>query len=218
MAKIVSSTALAPLNKALGLAGSGDSQTELQDGILDQVLDVGPIARRGGSVSTSEGIFRVTLRNVHAGAGVLDTSWQPYTPAAAGRAAPYPTVVPDTLDFYLLGVSIERVSGGGALNDAAVRVTNLLLGFGIDNSGAGVVPTSVLTVAAYNGLNTAVTPVYGLLDSKQPFQKPMIRIPRRGAVASPFIVFNSDSSGIATFDCVMLVGLFPIALGQDAAF
>lgn len=206
------------MNKALGIAGSGDSQTELLDGTVDQVLDVGQIARRGGTLAGTEGIFRCILRNVHAGAGDIFSSWQPYLPGETGLIAPYPTPVPDDLDVWLLGASVESVSGGGSLVGAALRLTQIQQGFGIDDSAAAVVSNSVFTVAWWNTHIGILAPPFMATQSLQPFKPINLRIPRKGAIASPFLSFGSQSDGINTFDCVMMMGLFPVALGQDGRF
>ena len=218
MAKIINSQALEPANKALGIAGSGDSQTELLDGSVDQVLDVGQIARRGGTLAGTTGLFRMILRNRHGAAGVVGTSFQPYSPATTGLIAPYPTPVPDSFDFWLLGASIEVVAGAFTLLGADLKITQTIQGFGINEVTAAVVSNSVFTVANWDGLQTWAAPQpYALEGGANPFQKINLRIPRKGVIASPFIVFNSESDGLVDFDCVMLCGLFPVALGQDIA-
>jgi len=218
MARQITSESLEPLNKALGLGAGGSQSTELQDGIVDQVLEVGPIARRGRTIAGTTGVFRVVLRNEHVGAGILSTSFQPYQPLTAGVFAPYPDPVPDTFDFYILGASVERVSGVGTLDEAAIRITNIVQGFGLDNSAAAVTSVSIFTIASWNSLNTsAIVPPYGLTELREPYKTINLRIPRKGAVASPFLRFDTRAQAAALFDCVMMCALFPVALGQDVA-
>lgn len=216
MPKIIDSQALGIVNKSLGLTGRGAAETELLDGTVDQVLDVGPIARRGGTLAGTEGVFRVVLRNIHAGAGDVSTSWQPYSSAAVGTFAPFPTPMPDNLDVWLLGASVQIVSGAGSLEHAALRLTNVQLGVGIDSAAAAIASTSVMTLAYWNTSLGFLSPSFAATQSRLPYKALNIRIPRKGAVASPFVVFGSQSSGVNSIDAVLLVGVFPVALGQDA--
>jgi len=216
VAKIINSAALEPINKALGIAGSGDSQTELLDGSVDQVLDVGQMARRGGTLAGTEGIFRIILRNDHLGAGDLFTSFQPYSAGAVGSIAPFPSVMPDTFDFWLLGASIE-FSGVGNFEFGTLRLTNVQQGFGIDDMAAAVVSTSVFTLAYWNTSVRVLTPFFSATSSRLPYKVLNMRIPRKGAVASPFIAVSSQCDGVCEVDFVLLCGVFPVALGQDVA-
>jgi hypothetical protein len=218
MAKTVDSQALAPVNKALGLAGSGDSRTELLDASLEQVLEVGPIVRRGRTVGPSEGIFRCTLRNIHAGAGSLSTAWQPYASPAAGLIAPFPSPVPDSLDVWVLGVCIQSILNQSNFNKGFLRLTNIVQGFGVDNLANAIVSTSIFTLATFDAIDNDVTPDFGITNAGLPYQPVNMRLPRKGAVASPFLRFDSDYSGVGTAEMLLLMGLFPLALGQDAAF
>lgn len=219
MAKVINSAYLEPLNKALGLAGAGDSQTELLDGTVDQVLDVGQIARRGGTLAGTTGVFRVILRVINAGTGTVITSYQPYEPGETGLVAPYPNPVPDLFDLWLIGASIERVSGTGTLNAARLQLTNIQIGFGIDSVGvSAAASTSVITLASWDSISAAIEPRYGLSQLANPFQKIGLRIPKKGAIASPFLSFAVNvTAAAATFDGVLLIGILPAALGQDLA-
>ena len=218
MAKTIRSDYLAPLDKSLGLAGAGDSpQTELLDGEVIQTIDVGTIVRRGGTLAGTEGIFRMVLRTVHTADEVLATSFQPYAAAPTGVIAPYPTPVPAGFDFWLLAAFLSRVSVGGTMTRSSLRITNIQQGFGIDDSAAAVVSTETLTVAFWDALlGGTLTNSFGTnnLDDLG-MQKIGLRIPRKGAIASPFIVFSCDSADAVTIDCMMLCALLPSAFGQD---
>jgi len=216
VSKIINSTALEPINKALGIAGSGDSQTELSDGIVDQTLDVGQLARRGGTLAGTEGIFRCVLLHEHAGAGDLSASWQPYAAGTVGSIAPFPAVMPDTFDIWLLGASIE-FSGVGNFEFARLSLTQVQQGFGIDDTAGAVVSTSVITLAYWNTSVRVLAPFFAAAQSANPYQKINLRIPRKGAIASPFIVFSSQADGVADVEVQLLIGVFPVALGQDVA-
>lgn len=220
MAKIVSSQALEPANKALGIAGSGDSQTEFQDGTLDQVLDMSQIVRRGRTIAATEGIFRAILRTIHTDTECVATSWFPYTPGATGIIAPYPDPVPDTLDIWLLGASLERSSGAGNITNAVMKLTNITQGFGIDSLGVAVVDTTPFYIAFWDTIEGSIAPGFGNVPGdNQVWDKPAggIRIPRKGVISSPGIVFEACSNASVEIDCTILFGIFPVALGQDAS-
>ena len=218
MAKVINSVALEPLNKSLGLAGAGDSQTELLDGVVDQVIEVGQIARRGLTLAGTEGIFRIVMRTIHAGAGDEATSFQPYQIGATGLIAPFPNPVPAGLDFWLIGASIQT-DATNAFDAAVIRLTNVQQGFGLDSAAAAVVSTAVFTLANWTGVSSAIAPPFGISSgTTSPYKKINMRIPRKGAIASPFIVCETQALGAAEFDFVLMCGLFPSALGQDLAF
>jgi len=215
--KEIDSQALGPLNKILGLAGAGAPLTELVDGEVLQSIDVGPVVRRGGTLAGTEGVFRIVLRTVHTAGEVRAVSWQPYQPGTTGIIAPYPHPVPDGFDFWLLTAHTSRVSGSGNLTRAALRITNIQQGFGIDSNGAAVVSTEVLTIAFWDALlGGTLGNSFGVnnLDDN-PMKHIGLRIPRKGAVASPFVTFSCESSATVTIDCMMVCALLPSALGQD---
>lgn len=218
MVKVLSSESLSPMNKTLGLGGAGDAQTELLDGTVDQVIAINEIARRGRTLAGTEGIFRIALRNIHAGAGDVSTSFQPYEAALAGVIAPFPSPIPAGLDFWLIGASIET-DATNSFDSAVIRLTNVQQGFGIDSAGVAVVSVAVFTLTNWTGVSSAIAPPYGISSGTQlPYKKINMRIPRKGAIASPFIVCSTQALGAAEYDFVLMCGLFPSALGQDIAF
>jgi len=218
VAKLINSQALEPLNKVLGLAGSGDSQTELIDGTVDQVLDVAPVVRRGGTAAGTGGIFRIALRTVHGAANEKAVSFQPYQPGSVGVVAPYPNPVPDTFDFWILQASCERVSGAGDLVGAQIRLTQVIQGFGLQDNATAFTSTAVMQLAAFGPVNASTdVEFFPVLGTGECVARIGLRVPRKGVIASPFIVFDAVSDGIVTIDCVMLCALFPLALGQDVA-
>lgn len=215
MPKLIDSQALGPLQKTLGLAGVGAGETELLDGVVDQVIDVGPIVRRGRTLAGTEGIFRAVLRNQHLDIQTLATSWQPYESSTVGLVAPYPSPVPAGLDVWLLGATVERAAGAGSITDCNLQLTNVQLGFAQNDLGAAVTPTTVYHLAFWNSLNTTGSTPFALTETRLPYKTLNMRIPRKGAIASPFIVFESTSTATVHVDVLMLIGVFPSALGQD---
>lgn len=219
MTKRVDSDALGPMLKSFGLAGQGAEETILQDGVLDQVIDVAPIVRRGRTLASSGGIFRGLLRNIHPSTGTINSGISPYNATVAHVVAPYPGKIPDQFDVWLLGASMIRFSGSGDLTQAMLGLDNIAQGFGRDDSNNPILGINeVLPLANWDGLKTATT-TYGVEQAREPWKPLKVRIPRLGAIPSApvNIVFRTvtPSAGGATFDAVILMGVFPVSLGQD---
>jgi len=214
--KLIDSQALGILNSSLGLTGAGSGETELLDGTVDQSLDVNEIVRRGRTPAGSEGIFRVALKNIHGSGNVVSTAWSPYDVQTVGVIAPFPNPIPPSLDMWLLKASIQRTGGSGGLNIAALFVAQIQQGIGRDSVAAAFVSTAVLTVALWEGVATASTTFGVDADGNNPLVNIGMRIPRKGAIISPVVTFTSSSGAAADYECVLIVGLFPVALGQDA--
>lgn len=208
--------ALGVTNRALGLYGAtSPNETEFEDERVIQTVDVGDLIRRGRSPAGTEGIFRCVLRNQHVDINVLATSWQPYEANDNGATvAPYLTPMPRGFDVWLLGASVS-VNTGAGIDFARLSLTNVQLGFGINNSSVAVVPTTVFTLAFWNGMITAGSADFAVTETREPYKAINMRIPRKGAIASPFLVFESQSTATVQIDCLMLIGVFPEGLGQD---
>jgi len=212
MVKKVDSQSLGIVNRALGLTGMGSPETEFLDGIVEQTLDVGPLIRRGRALADTSGIFTPTLRNIHTDSESLFTSVDPYAVGATAAIAPYPARVPESFDVWLLGASVRRVSGGGTINATlSLDVGTRNAGFGIDDSGVAVLSSESIRLAYWNSIVTVGT-AFALLQALGPHQRIGIRIPRNVSL----LRFDSFSSLTVTYDCQMIIGLFPIGLGQDA--
>jgi len=211
--KKVDSQALAVVNKALGLTGAGAPVTELTDGVVDQTLDVGPLVRRGRTLAGTEGCATIVLRAVHGGATTLTTEITPYALGTTGLIAPFPNPIPTQFDLWLLSATLIQISGTGTLSAALFIGYDSIQGFGIDNAGNAVVSEERTPVALWDALITKSADQFGILTgTRGPLAMLGIRIPRNLATT---LVFISTSSAAATFEVQCVVGLFPIALGQD---
>jgi len=212
--KTVASDALGIVNRALGITGSGAPRTEFPDGILDQVLDVGPLVRRGRTQAATQGIYNAVLRTVHTDAETLSTAVAPYFPGANSRP-PYPDPVPVQFDIWLLGASVRQISGGGTISALlAVQYGAAALGWGEDDSGVAVTLNSDISLAHWDALATVSTEFAILNGARGPWARFGLRLPRHPDTS---LVFRCTSSVTATFDCNLLLGVFPVALGQDIA-
>lgn len=212
--KKIDSDALGVLNKALGLTGSGSPITELADGIVDQALDVVPAIRRGRTQAGSEGIYTAIMQNVHPGADVLTTQVDPYEVGATARIAPYPDPMPAQFDIWLLSAAMRRVSGAGSLNGGTLSLQygSAQQGWGIDDSDVAVVESAPVHLAFWDALGS-VGITFGILNgARGPFARLGIRLPRS---VNGNLIYRTESSAAATFQCQLQLGVFPTSLGQD---
>ena len=209
MTKKVDSDALGILNKSLGLTGAGSPITELADGIIDQIVDVVPAARRGLTQAATEGIYVAKLRNVHAAGDSRTATLVPFQPAAGTALPPYPSPMPARFDVWLLTATVTQVSGTGTLSGALFLNTPAQI-VGLANDGAAGIFSHPL---AFWDAVTTENVEFGLLNgARGPLAKIGLRLPR--AITTQ-LIFASTSSATATFDCLAVLGVFPVALGQD---
>ncbi len=211
MTKKVDSQALGVVNRALGLTGAGSPETEFLDGVVDQVLDVAALVRRGRALAGTSGIFTPTLRTINTDANSITASIDPYIPGTTNAVAPYPSTVPASQDVWLLGASVRQVSGAGTLSATlSLTVSTRTQGFGRDNGGGLVLVSQKIRLAFWDALGSDGTN-FGILNELGTHKRIGIRIPRRSST----ITFITTSSATSTWDCQMILGLFPVALGQD---
>jgi len=210
----VDSSALTLLNKILRIAGTGfgASQTELDDGNLTQVLEVSPVIRRSLTPANSSGIFYSIFANVHAGAGQLHTSVNPYT-TPVGTLGAFVTPLRTDQEIWLISAAIARTAGAGTLDAALLELElpAISQAFGENNSGVAVASSKDYPLGRWDVIDTETTRLVGLTESGEPLVKLNMRLAR-----GSLIRFTSDVAGAsATIQCTVLLGIFPIALGQD---
>lgn len=204
MTQQIESGALTLMNEILQLGAGGEQTTQLDDGNVSQVIDIKSIVRRSLTFASTEGLFFFGYANIHAGAGVLTSSVNPYV-ATTGLNA-FPTVMPRGFDVWLLYATMFRVSGAGALTGASLEIvmTDAMRAKGA-NIGSPAIPLGI-----WDGLETITLEEYGITEQGETVIRPMARL-RRGTA----VQFRSNSAGVATFRCVAVVGAFPAGLGQD---
>lgn len=218
MSRDIDSDALTTMNRLLGIAGRGSSQTELDDGNLSQVIDVNPIVRRSRTPVGSTGFYICTLTNVHSAADNETSQIDPYLPGASvAPAGGYPASVDLSFDVWIAGMSIARIAGAGQLDGGQVDLTTgsstVFSGWGQDDAGDPDISTigtiitqfAVMNTGAAGGNSFAAEVGSGLLASRA-----LVRV-RRGLQ----IRFHSTADAAATFRLVLNIGLFPAGLGQD---
>ena len=208
MKKLTSQT-LEALSKALGISGPMSPVTELADAVVDQVLDVGPIVRRSRTQGQTDGLYTCMMRNVHAAADSRTSSLLPFNPGT-NALAPYPTPMPRGFDVWLLSAFVTQLSGSGTLS-AALRVDYPGAAMGL--STVSLPSGTAQNVAFWNTIVVESSTFGTKSGTTTPMQKIGMRLIRSPTTA---IVFASTSSALATFDCFLVVGVFPVGLGQDA--
>jgi len=216
--KRVDSDALGIVTKSLGLSGSGSQITELEDGIVGQTLDIVPLARRGRTHADVQGLYYPTLRNAHTDASTVTNAIDPYNVGTVLDVPPYPAVMPDLFDIWLLGASIRHVSGtasGFSLGTLSLTVGTRSQGFGRSEVGTLVLVAQPQRLAFWDAIATDAT-AFGLLNLVgQPHAKFGMRLPRGGGGST--LTFVSVSTVTVAVDLQLQLGVFPVALGQDAA-
>jgi len=213
MVKKVDSDALGILTKALGLTGAGSPITELADGVVDQVLSVNEIARRSRTQADLGGIYTGILENNHLIADTVTTSININRMAADLAIPPFPDPMPPQFDVWLLGATLIQLSGSGTLQGALmIRFANSQQGFGVNQAGAAVVDQENVVVASWDIVSTILT-TFGLQGGvRTPFARIGMRLPRH---VDTRLQFTTISSAAVVFSCQLLMGVFPVALGQD---
>ena len=201
------------VQKVFGLAGQQLSgATNLDDGDVTQVLEVGQLARRGENPALDQ-LFYGVLENVHGAADSETSNIQPYTPGASATP-PFPDPVPEEFDLWLYGVSGVRSSGAGGLVGALLSFNPFaqLQGWGDDDQGAPVIASPFITVARFDSVSDGVVanrdPM--LTEAGDPYIALNMRLPRNLT-----LVFDSESAAAAEFQMVLWMGIFPVGLGQD---
>jgi len=216
VAKRIESGALDTVDKALGLAGAGGAPlTELDDGLVQQVLVVNELTRRSLAPGDTGGIYRAVMRNVSSGADGIISTWTPYAATAGLIVSPYTNPVPDTLDVWLLSASVNRISGSGS-SVSGLLIQNIRQAFGVNQAGSSTVSNPRIPLALWDDAFNADV-IFQATSGQVPWKRLIFRVPRLGEASGPVqLIFATESSATSEWECNILFGLFPVALGQDA--
>lgn len=206
--KQIKAQALSTVDQTLGLAGGGAQQTFFSDGELVQVFNANQAISRGRTLADSEGLWVGQIINTNAGAGVIQTVLDPYTPSPLNVFSGYPSRVPTGYDFWMIAAT--AFPGAAALTtDAYVRMNYPTTKKGISAAAAG---GGVQVLAAWDSditLGAAVWLAVGT-DPRTITQTIGYRVPRTVTIS-----FFSDHIGAGTVEFSFQFGLFPSSLGQD---
>lgn len=215
----VNSSALTLLNRALGISGQLSAQTELDDGVVVQIVDVGDVARR--SISPGGGLFWGLIRTIH-GIGATDRGAlvDPYNPqlAAGGSVSerPYPVLVSSAFDCYILGAQVSLSTQANFVDcHLQLNVPQTNMGWGIlDNAGteSAANTNAVVFLADWPTPDGSTQGSFAKTGTGQVWVPMRHRI-RRGST----LEFLSQASNAIQYSCHMLLALQPVCLGQDVA-
>ena len=210
--KKVNSQNLSAVDAMLGITGVGSQQTELDDGNLQQMIDVVPAARRGGTLGPTGGLFYGLMQNVHTDAESLTTTVFPFN-MTTGLLAAYPSPLQPQFDLWIIAAGIRLESGGGTyISQLNYDQTALVQGWGLDDSGAAVTGISRVCLGVWDELLAGPGATIGLLENGDSLLKIGLRMSRQSSLR-----FAGTSSLTITMNCDVLFGLFPAATGQDVA-
>jgi len=214
--KQIDSQALAFITKALGLTGSGAPVTELEDGHVDQVLDIVPIVRRSRTLAQASGLYYALIQNVHTAAETLSTDITPWA-MVDDIFNTWSTPIPDGFDIWITSATVRVPSGVANYTEAALflELPATAQAIGRNDSGAPVAAPCVIPLGFWSSADT-VFESFGLLPDGTVTAPLRQRLPRD--LTGTILRFISISSGIVTIRCQVQLGLFPVSLGQDAAF
>jgi len=226
MSREVDSLALALANRALGIAGPGSGQTELEDGLVSQVLDVGQVAARSRAPGT--GLFWGRVLNIHEAVETLTTDWDPYEPVissgATGVVAPWPieqgsaSLVPSQWDLFLLDAYVNSTEVTDFAS-ASIELTTpaTVQGFGLSNTGGVITAINggVQFVIAHWDAAVAIAGNAFATTGEGIPRAPIRRRIRRGETLT--FHSTSDTTGTISITLMTLWALQPVCFGQNVA-
>jgi hypothetical protein len=212
--KTVDSLALGLVDRALGLAGAGTQQTELEDGLVVQTLDVSRLVARARA-PISDGIKTAIFQNVHGGAGQNETALDPYFHTSSPGSNPHwPVPVPVGFDVWVLAVSAD-VNSVGNFVEAQFSVLGDHAGdaaFTQDSSGGAASASTIrLGFCHFDSARSIAGDPFLMTEQGDLIVYPQIRVPR-GMTLS----WTTETTGAAVMNCFCMMGLFPVGLNQDA--
>ncbi len=221
----IRSAALELVSKFLGdRPGSATQATVLDDKLVSQVLPVDYAARRGLTLTGSEGWFGSAFENEHAVAGALETTFNPWYPGGNVEGG-LPQALRGIFDLWIYGAVLQRRSGAGTLDAATFGLADInapaggtqLLAFTNNNGNSSFQPIADWPLARWTGLDEAGAQDYGISTEHGVFQPINMRIrPGAATATGPAFTFKSTAgTAAATFQIYVFLGLFPPGLGQD---
>ena len=211
---IIRTKILAPLQRLIGRSGT-PKPTILDDDSVSLTMPLVPhLARRGQAFGTGEGWWVGVLRNIHTAADSEHVGINPYEPGPTAAIPPFPAVLPLDFDLWVLGIAGRRFSGVGGMTMCICSINRVPghQAWGVDDLGAQVSDTRILTVARFDAIDTTT----GLGDDPMMTEQGLVyqpvnmRIPR-GAI----LEMDTVSGGTCHLDTNWVLGVFPAGLGQD---
>lgn len=196
---------LKEIQKILGLSSKPGFRTDFDSNVVQQVVDVSKIIRRGRALAASSGIWGFEIQNAHAVADTQSVIWDLY--AAGSTFDGFPSAIPEGYDVWLLGPMSITLSAL-QLTSAGLWIRsplNLSQGSDLDVPlalwDADVTITGVASYGTEVGTGEVV----------------LWKGVARRVVRGELLVFQSTSAAaLAQVDLRLHVGVFAAGLGQDA--
>jgi len=236
MSRTMNSQALVLLDRMLGLSGPGGEQyTTLDDGNVQQVLEIGAIARRSLTFAGSSGLYTVGFRSdADTVANIARNSMNPYNFAASTAAGGmtisedtngYPVPVPRGFDVWLIRASAFTSTSAGhnwlQLNVQIPSSSMALRSYAADGGAESQLANDVSNMAlarwdtalagdTLTGSGAAYTWATENGTTSPEFG---LRIPRGSRID---FITSAAATGTQA-QCTLILGLFPEGLGQDIA-
>lgn len=216
--KQVDSVALGLVDKALGLAGTGSQVTDLEDGIVNQVLEISVLAARARSQLGPEGAKICILETVHGAANNQVAAVDPYfIGSTPGSIFNWPVPVPLGLDVWLHAISGLEVTGGSNFSSGYVGIVGDQAGdggWGTNQAGAAVTAVPMrIPIIAWGDIGEFgnIQFMENILNGELSIL-PGIRIPRGMTVE-----FRTTSANVMTMQALLLMSLVPVGLAQSVS-
>ena len=231
MTRTMNSEALVLLDRILGLSGPGGEQyTTLDDGNVQQVIEISDIARRSLTPAGTAGIFNVVIQNNDTSGTLINQTMDLYdlrnTMTLTASTHAYPVPVPRGFDVWLIQASawtgwdltkidLLQLNLASPSSHNAITANQTLNGAPIQSGPAlGRQPLVRWDGGEAIGTITGATDVYPLYTLEGLVSKRLNLRIRRG---TELMVASVCSASQVEMNVEIIVGVFPEGLGQDIA-
>jgi len=187
----------------------------LDDTNVSLTLPLVPNVTRRSLSGIRTGWYQGVMENVHSAADTEQSTLSPYTPGDT-RTAPWPEVVPEDFDVWLLRVQGLVTTGAGTLDEGWIRfvLPPETIGVGVEDDGTPIILSSNYTVARFTDIVSAP----GGLSNKMLVDasgEPSIYVGTRLPRGCQINFATTSVTASVTFRALLTLGLFPAGLGQD---
>ena len=229
MSRTINSQALVLLDRMLGLSGPGGEQyTTLDDGNVQQVLEISEVARRSLTPAGSSGFFSVQMRNTIGAAGIQRATLDPYnlgnTTTVTLNTNAYPVPVPRGFDVWLIGATCwagDRTETNFCQLELIVDNSSMAININTEGGSATQLTNDTIYMPmgrwdTFPNENTGPSPsshYAGFTENGTSYLDINVRVPRDSLLG---FVSGTSANDNVNF-CDIILGLFPEGLGQDVA-
>lgn len=211
------SPGLRELHRILRVSTGPPQLQELDDGIIQQMLELNAFLRRELTPQGSSGIFTASILNTHTGSDTETTLVNPYTPGTTFVKPEWGDPVAAGLDVWLLAAHAEAVTGLGDFGGGGLALVSDSNAMGWRNEANAIAVNSQIMTYDQELAQGAQTFLMSnandiiMLDERG---NGGIRIPREADTRIEFQTIKTGA-GAATYKLFMILGLFPAGMGQD---